>query len=571
MLDTPEQSPVLPPKEQEPPSYKPLEIRNDHPENIYNAIKKIAKSDSANNNRIIGFDKSSDPGSPLAEVDTMLSAISRNNLDLFNISTEYYFGKSIYLSNDQVQTIMDSLQNQGYNPNLQNIDTNSRFISIPTPEGNFALYVGWQNKEEYIAFLDRLIERTHFNVRWQDRKKEALAGQDKNYVNLKLRSSDNDGFDYVTNESEEKTLRILECARKLGEDVATSITHAIDPNYKGQTMHVDWLPPELVESMETHDNTSVEGKVEPTQLVESSVKESRGLERLVGLSQTTRTELERIIKRLKDPERAAFMKKHNMRVSSGAIFFGLPGTGKSLAGQAVAEESGCQHDILKIDEYMTSYMHDSARKLGEKLRKLKQMATQDKPLIIQIDEADTILKPIGGGLDSPLERDAAEIRSVLLREFQEPSNVFYILTTNLNPRDPHQADPAIVRNERLGYLVPFMYPDVQGRHDIFSHEVDLRSMEDLHWSNLNFGMLAEQSENFSPADIQAVLSVAAELGYDEEARPVTVTQEHMEKALDIVRSRMQTIINKQPAIEGFIEGRNGNGSNHTQLGKHLRH
>ena len=185
---------------------------------------------------------------------------------------------------------------------------------------------------------------------------------------------------------------------------------------------------------------------------------------------------------------------------------------------------------------MTSYMHESARRVGEEIRKIKQRASGDRQIIIQIDEADTILRPIEGR-DSASNRDASEMRSMLLQEFEEPSDVFYVLTTNLDPRDPSQADPAIVRNQRLGNLVAFGLPDAEGRDIILRKETDRRRDDDLSWESVDFDSLRETTNGFSQADLQEVLTIGASMAYDPETDGAVVNQQHLEQAVNIVKSR----------------------------------
>jgi SpoVK/Ycf46/Vps4 family AAA+-type ATPase len=312
------------------------------------------------------------------------------------------------------------------------------------------------------------------------------------------------------------------------------------------------LPPEAIEIMETRSSSEVVGKIEPTISIETTVKKDFGLERLIGLAPETLNDLERIKNRLQDPKRAGFMKKYDFKQSSGAVFWGLPGTGKSLAVEALAEESGCQRIVLKVDEYMTAYLHESASKIGERLREIKTQSSQkEKPIIIHIDEADTIIRPVNSRSSS--EQDASEIRAVLLREFQEPSNVFYVLTTNIDPRDPGQADAAIVRNQRVGDFVAFGLPTEKGRSEIFDKEIKKRSGEDLIWENVNIDSLVASTNGFSPADVQEVLSVAVGLAYDSNKKTAIVNHQHLENAINIIRSRklMEKEIRKP---YGFING-----------------
>lgn len=188
---------------------------------------------------------------------------------------------------------------------------------------------------------------------------------------------------------------------------------------------------------------------------------------------------------------------------------------------------------------MSSYIHGSAQKLGEKIAAIKREATEIT--VIQIDEADQILRPIESqsGVSS---RDAEEVRAMLLREFQEPSNVFFILTTNLDPSDPKQADSALVRNERIGHLVAFSLPDEAGRQIILGNEIERRKSAQLQFEGLDLAAVARETGTMSPADLQAILSKAVRSGYDRQTKTSKVTQQHLLDALKTIKGRKQNEI-----------------------------
>lgn len=291
------------------------------------------------------------------------------------------------------------------------------------------------------------------------------------------------------------------------------------------------------EQKSVKSNTIVK-KAESSETGEVGIKEAFGLERLMGLAPETMAELVNIVDSLKNPKMAELMRKYGFKDSNGAVFWGPPGTGKSLAGKALAEETGYERVVIKIDKYLTKWLHESANLLGGKLREVKEKS-REKPLIVQIDEADTILIPIPTE-DYGGTHDRTEVRAVLLREFEEPSNMFFILTTNLDPTNPQEADPAIVRNERIGNIIGFRLPDQEGRRALLVKETGKRSGIDLTWKDIDFEILAHLSEGFNPADIQIALTRAFRKAYDKRTNSAVVTQKHLEEAINSVRTGKQT-------------------------------
>lgn len=566
------QSPDLPTperKDTEPTPSRILKIKNEFPSAIADAIEaQYSKKDSTGLKRgwlgeLIGFARTENPNHPLNEIRTKVhgSLMYSKWEDIpgkpghqkgvgeqrkeFDIRTEFTLPNHTFLDESRTSQLTGILKQFGYESQVVplEIGNGNRKVVITTPDGSFDLIIGWsspdgqlqyhkQNLEQYKKNYPNLVSEEESEI------EQIIKGNDRRRISLEISSPHPElAPNGIPLESKEQVINLLNRSKDLTEVVATALVQAIGNGKRYSDIRIDWLPPGVVEEMvATRPTSEVVGKVEATVAVETEIQEGFGLERLAGLAPETLADLRRIKDRLKEPDRANFMKKYGFKQSNGAVFWGNTGTGKTLAGEALAEEAGCERVILKIDEYMTAFIHDSARRIGEKLREIKtQSAEKGNPIIIQIDEADTILKPVD---NSPVSgRDASEVRAVLLREFQEPSNVFYILTTNLDPRDPNQADPAIVRNQRLGYLVGFGLPTSEGRKEIFEKETAKRTGNDLKWEDINLESLATSTEGFTPADIQEVLSVAVGEGYNPDTNVAFINQQHLETAINLIKSR----------------------------------
>lgn len=549
-------------REVEPPENPPLKIKCEFPSAIYEAIEsQFERTDSTGMARgflgeKIGFSRPGNPHHPLREVETRVHGNMRHTqfvdvpdkpghrqgvgerIKEFNIETRFRLPDAVYIDNTRTIQMTQIFEMCGYETSIQDVGNGNRRMTLKQGDHSFELIIGWENAD---ALAQYYIQSGKEHPGLGLDNSEAVM-QRKNKTEFKLGITNShprsapEGFPL---KSKEQVLGYIEASRRITEITAFALVAVTSPGKRYPDMNMDWLPPTLVEKMTMRESSQVVGTVEPLSLVETQTAEGFGLERLAGLAPETLAELTRIKERLQDPRRAEFMKKYGFKQSNGAVFWGVPGTGKTLAGEALAEEAGCERVILKIDEYMTAYIHESSHRLGEKLREIKTNSTgKDRPVVVQIDEADTILMPINGGAGGfTSAKDASEIRAVLLREFQEPSNVFYILTTNLDPRDARQADPAIVRNQRLGYLVAFDMPNEDGRQEIYEKEAGKRTGADLKWENVDFSIIAKASERFSPADIQEALSIAVNEGYDPDTGASFVNQQHLETAVALIKSR----------------------------------
>lgn len=488
----------------------------------------------------IGFVKAADSEQPLDKISSWMCLKPElgDESRKFNVRTVYTAAEDVYITDDQVSEMREVMSGLGFSTTrFRNPSVVRSSLIIETEVGNFVLSLGYSDKEsaiKYMKVLNKEMKKIgNKEGLFKHKLKHIKKGTDTKIFMLELLqvkdlnlSSDN--------------LRAVEMSRNISEVVGTALMQVMGKGRALEKLRMDWLPPKIVERMTTSRSTEIVGRVDPIVSIEQKAARLSGFEKLAGLSEETWFELKSIKARLADPELTRLLQTHNFKQSNGAVFWGPPGIGKTLAGEALAEEVGCFFKPLRIDEYLTAYMHNSAKQLGEGLREIKQDAeARDRPVIIQIDEADTILRPVSGGFDSAGSRDATEIRGVLLREFQEPSNVFFILTTNLDPRDQLQADPAIVRNQRIGQLVVFNLPDQKGREETFKKMIiDMRpSGNGLTWDEIDYESLAITTDGFSQADIDAVITRAAELGYDKENHKLNIDQDALEKAVSSVKSR----------------------------------
>jgi len=174
-----------------------------------------------------------------------------------------------------------------------------------------------------------------------------------------------------------------------------------------------------------------------------------GLGTLV-LGRETREEIERLADQMRDiehTERSTGMSEleHTERptgkVPLGAVFYGPPGTGKTLTAKALAKASGWAfigttgHDLVKSDEAMD---------------KLIVRASDERPVIVFIDEADDIL---GNRAMSPhVKMSTNKLFTLIDGERGRIPDVFYIAATN----HPEALDEAAVRRfpKKIEFALP---------------------------------------------------------------------------------------------------------------------
>ncbi len=219
-------------------------------------------------------------------------------------------------------------------------------------------------------------------------------------------------------------------------------------------------------------------------------------------------------------------------------------------------------------------VHNSEKHVREMFRKAKQVA----PCILFFDEIDALAPRRGMGGDTHVTERVVSQLLTELDGIEELKDVFVIAATNR----PDMIDPALLRPGRIERHVYIPPPDKEGRKEIF--KIHLRGKplayddEDVRKAAERLGMnvksvedmkklseeerrkleeairdvicewLAERTERYTGADIEAVCREAGMLAIREAIRPgmtkeeakeianrIRITREHLKKAIERVK------------------------------------
>ncbi|MEM5829065.1 MAG: AAA family ATPase, partial [Candidatus Aenigmatarchaeota archaeon] len=231
---------------------------------------------------------------------------------------------------------------------------------------------------------------------------------------------------------------------------------------------------------------------------------------------------------LKNPE--AFQRM-GIKPSRGILLFGPPGCGKTLLAKAVATESEANFILVSGPEIMSKWVGESEKKLREIFHKAKQVA----PAIICFDEIDAIASIRGRSVNEVTERIVSQLLT-LMSGVEELKDVFVIATTNR----PDIIDPALLRPGRFDKQILIPVPDKEGRKEIL--KVHTRNMPLA--SDVNLDEIAEKTEGFSGADIEALCREAALNALRKDINAKEVTKQDFEEALKVITPSVSKEMNK---------------------------
>lgn len=231
------------------------------------------------------------------------------------------------------------------------------------------------------------------------------------------------------------------------------------------------------------------------------------------LSSSTKDMIAQITGRLVDPE---YTERNGGTLPTGVLFAGPPGTGKTATVKALANE--IQWAFLPVTGA------DMARSPKE-LEKTYAKATEIRPCLIFIDEADELLKSRNY---SPNTEATNKLLTLMDGVNDRVKDVVWIAATN----SPEMIDPALLRGGRFTEKVMFELPtpDLIARYVegwIAARKVKLSAELDVH-------SVADSLGQQSIANVEAVLQAALNRAISRREMPVAVSREDLTIALQSV-------------------------------------
>ena len=288
-----------------------------------------------------------------------------------------------------------------------------------------------------------------------------------------------------------------------------------------------------------------------------------------GLQNVKQELIEAVEWPLKHPE--AF-KRLGVRPPRGILLFGAPGSGKTLLAKAVANESEANFISVKGPELLSKWFGESEKAVREVFKKARQVS----PCIIFFDEVDAIAPRRGLSSDSHVSERVVNQLLTEIDGLEDLHDVVVIAATNR----PDIVDTALLRPGRFDRIILTPAPDESARLEIFKvhaknmpiaieaelekikpkkmvaaktisrmaaggsvtelelengensvfQDEDIKSREDL------LKALANKTEGYVGADIEAVCREAAILALREDISSKEINKKHFEKALKKVRA-----------------------------------
>lgn len=186
-----------------------------------------------------------------------------------------------------------------------------------------------------------------------------------------------------------------------------------------------------------------------------------------------------------------------LRLQSGLLLYGAPGTGKTLIAGIAAKECGMNLITIKGPELLSKYIGSSEAGV----RSTFERARAAKPCILFFDEFDSLAPRRGHDSTGVTDRVVNQLLTQLDGVESLESGIFVMAASSR----PDLIDPALLRPGRLDRKALCPMPTFHERLDILNalgRELHFESKsEDLR-------IIAAKTDGFSGADLQAILYTA---------------------------------------------------------------
>ncbi len=223
---------------------------------------------------------------------------------------------------------------------------------------------------------------------------------------------------------------------------------------------------------------------------------------------------------LKAPE---VFEKMGIRPPRGILLYGPPGCGKTLLAKAVATESGANFIAVKGPEILSKWVGESEKAIREIFRRARQVA----PTVVFFDEIDSIAPARGVRHDSGVTDRIVNQLLAELDGIQTLKNVVVIGATNR----ADIIDPALLRPGRFDRIIYVPPPDRRSRLEILKVHTRNVPLD----KNVDLERIADLTEGYSGADLEALVREAVILALREKFEPRPVSMKYFLKALQIVK------------------------------------
>jgi SpoVK/Ycf46/Vps4 family AAA+-type ATPase len=249
-----------------------------------------------------------------------------------------------------------------------------------------------------------------------------------------------------------------------------------------------------------------------------------------GLEVVKRRIDESFLQPMAHPEIAAAFGK---KLRGGLLLYGPPGCGKTFLARAIAGELGAHFISVTLSDVLDRFIGESEKNIHRVFRTAREHA----PAVLFFDEMDAIGAKRSGNTFSSFRNVVNQILVEMDGVDSQNDGVYVLAATN----HPWEVDAALKRPGRFDRMVLVRPPDDDAREAILRVHLRRRPIE-----GIDLGDLVRRTKGFSGADLEHLVTTAAEKAMTESIRTGSVRPMRM----DDMRAALKEV---KPSIGPWVQ------------------
>ena len=192
-------------------------------------------------------------------------------------------------------------------------------------------------------------------------------------------------------------------------------------------------------------------------------------------------------------------KLNNCELPKGLLLLGPPGVGKTHLVKTIINATGMKHIFISGSDFNKKFVGSGT----STVEKLFKKARENKPCLIFVDEADTILKSRSHSESSAASIEFNSTICEFLAEMDSlktESGVIVIFASNMNIE---YIDKGIIRAGRIDQIINISVPTFEERIDLF--KMYLGNLYDE--KNININKISKLSYGLTGSDIKKIINL----------------------------------------------------------------
>ena len=189
----------------------------------------------------------------------------------------------------------------------------------------------------------------------------------------------------------------------------------------------------------------------------------------------------------------------DIRPPKGLLFYGMPGTGKTLLAKAVASNSNANFINIKGAELISRWAGESEKAISEVFKKARQVS----PCIIFFDEFDAIA--LQRNKESEGTDLTARMMSQILTEMDGIENLDGVIVIGATNRID-LIDDALLRPGRFDRVIEIPVPTVEDRRQIIKIHLQKKPLDE---KTVTIDRILKLTEGFTGAQIEGMINHAS--------------------------------------------------------------